>query len=335
MDNIEEQILSYPHLSPERQEAVEAYVEAHPEWAPLLRDVRSFESLLGGLPARTAGPDGDPLLATYVVARHVGLPAPSEALDDAFSRLETALDGDPDLRARADAMRDRLVAAETELDPVAHFESLTSHALTPETAAESAPAAAETASSRRSTPGALAEFVDHLLGLPRAVRGVGAALVLLLGAYLTLFVASTATQSPLTRLARVEVSDQMVESYYSANTRSLAPAADTLTADALYLQSLSTLQHARSSTLGLFPAYDADSLQQAETGLKQVLARTDAGSFLGLEAQFYLGKIHLAQKQVEAARTRFRTVVEQDGRRADEARRLLRELDEATPAGTS
>ena len=87
MNDIEEQILSYPHLSAEEQREVEAYVESNPEWASLLRDVRSIEALSAS--AQTGFPS-DPLLATYVTIRHLH---PEEdvppGLDTAFSKLET------------------------------------------------------------------------------------------------------------------------------------------------------------------------------------------------------------------------------------------------------
>ena len=38
--NVEEQILAYPHLSREKRQEVEAYVEQNPAWAALLKDVR-------------------------------------------------------------------------------------------------------------------------------------------------------------------------------------------------------------------------------------------------------------------------------------------------------
>jgi predicted negative regulator of RcsB-dependent stress response len=172
------------------------------------------------------------------------------------------------------------------------------------------------------------------MALPLAVRGVGAVAVLLLGTYAVLFAASTASQSTLDRLAAVDVSNQMVESYYSTNTRGASPpSADTMRAGTLYLDALATLRDARTSTLGLFPSYDADALDRAEAQLRQVLNRTDQDSFLALEAQFYLGKAYLAQGRVDAARTRFETVVEREGRRAQEARRILDVLREEAPGG--
>jgi hypothetical protein len=176
-------------------------------------------------------------------------------------------------------------------------------------------------------------LVDRVLALPLAVRSAGAALLVLLGTYAALFVASTASQSPLDRLAAVSVSDQMVESYYSTSARGAGTTSDTQRVGDLYLDALSTLRGARTSTLGLFPSYDTTALRRAETRLKHVLDRTESGSFLALETQFYLGKVYLAQGRPDSARPRFETVVEREGRRVQDARRILRTLRTEYPGG--
>lgn len=328
MDNVEEQILSYPHLSVERQREVEVYVEEHPKWAPLLRDVRGLESFVRGGTDEAGETSLDVLLTAYVVVRHVqDRRSVSSALEQLFEALEERLKNEPELRERVDAIRHRLERAEARLDPVAHVEEVTGHSLAPEGEETSTSADARSTdgadASERAPTGSLFDWIGRL---PLAVRGVGAAVVLLLGTYAALFVASEASQSTLSRLAAVDVSTQMVESYYSSNTRSALPSADTLTADGLYLEALSTLRDARTSTLGLFPRYDSTALEEAETKLKRVLDQTESGSFLSLEAQFYLGKVALAQRRVEAARDRFEMVVKREGRLAEDARRILQTL---------
>ena len=332
MQNAEEQILSYPHLSVEKQREVEAYVESHPEWASLLQDVRSLESLVRG-----AGAEGAPdaLVTTYVVAQHLHPEEVSPELQDAFRRLEQKMDDDPELRERAEAARRRLVDAEAAVDPVSHFEELTGHALEPDAAGVASPAESTAATGEpaqgQGEVAPIRAVVDELLRLPLALRGAGAAVALLLGTYVFLFAASEASQSPLTDLARVDVSNQVVGNYTSTATRSATPSADTATADQLYVDALTAVQNARTSTLGLFPSYDTETLDRAERLLTQVLDRTESGSFLALEAQFYLGKVHLAQGDVGAARSRFRTVVEREGRLAAEARDVLDALQDEYP----
>lgn len=337
MHHVEEQILSYPHLSAEKQREIETYVEDHPEWASLLQDVRSMESLAR---REETSSSTDALLETYVVVQRLHPGDVPAGLNDAFRRLEQRMEDEPELQKRAEAARERLAAAEATVDPVAHFEALTGHSLEADAEGASAPAEAtnttpEPASGREKVASPLA-FLDELLRLPLAVRWGGAAIALLLGAYVVLFAASEASQSTLDRLAAVDVSNQVVENYTSTATRSAVPSRDTLTADQLYVDALSAVRDARTSTLGLFPRYNAEKLDRAEQLLTKVLDQTESGSFLALETQFYLGKVHLAKGQVDAARSNFTAVVEQEGRLAAEARSILETLqDEVSERGVA
>ncbi|PSQ86781.1 MAG: hypothetical protein BRD30_09295, partial [Bacteroidetes bacterium QH_2_63_10] len=148
-----------------------------------------------------------------------------------------------------------------------------------------------------------------------------------------LYGVSQATQSTLDRLAAVEVSDQVVENYASAEMRSPMPESDTASVDDQYLEALSALRGARSSTLGLFPRYDTEMLNRAERRLNEVLQQVEPESFLALEAHFYLGKIALAQEEVFAARRHFKAVVKGEGRRAQEAYEILKTLQQEQIAG--
>ncbi len=322
MNDVEEQILSYPHLSEEEQHEVEAYVESNPEWAPLLRDVRSIEHLSANVQADL--PSGA-LLATYVVVQHLHPEEVPPGLQRAFSKLEARIEDDESLQREVEAARRRLKAAESAIDPVSHFEALTAHELETEVVPERTedPEPASTAT-QKTTP----SLLEVILNLPRlARRGMVVALVLV-GAYGALYGVSQATQSTLNRLAAVEISDQVVENYANAEMRSPMPGTDTASVDDRYLDALSALQEARVSTLGLFPRYDSEVLNRADRRLDEVLAQVEPGSFLALEAHFYLGKISLAKEEVDAAQRHFKTVVKNEGRRADEAYQILKTLQQ-------
>lgn len=320
MDNVEEQILSYPHLPVEEKRDIEAYVEANPEWAPLLRDVRSIEHLAERTEADRLS---DALLATYVTVQHLHPEEVPSRLQDAFAELEARIEEDETLRRDLDAARRRMQEAEAAVDPVSHFESLTDHTLDPEPSPEPA-ADPESSEAGEASPSLLEVF----LNVPVLLRRGAVAVVVLVGVYGVLYGASTALQSPLDRLATVEVSSQVVDSYAETTLRSPVPEADTASVDEQYLRALSTLRKARTSTLGLFPRYDQDALAQAEQGLSRVLEQVDAGSFLALEAHFYLGKISLAQEEVVAARRHFKTVVTEEGRQSDKAYDILKALQQ-------
>lgn len=320
MNDVEEQILSYPHLSVERQREIEAYVESNPEWAPLLRDVRSIEHLGGRTQENLPS---DALLATYVTVQHLHPEAVPPRLQDAFSDLEARIEEDEALRRNVDAARRRIQEAEAAVDPVSHFESLTDYTIDPEASPEPVPDP-ESAEAREATP----SLLDVFLNLPVLLRRGAVVAVVLVGLYGGLYGVSRAVQSPLDRLAAVEVSSQVVDNYADTNVRSPVPEADTVTVDEQYLEALSTLREARTSTLGLFPRYDQEALARAEKDLNRVLEGVEPGSFLALEARFYLGKISLAQEEVETARRHFKVVVKGEGRQSEEAYNILKTLQQ-------
>ena len=325
MNDVEEKILSYPHLPVDEKREIEAYVESHPEWAPLLQDVRSIEHLSvnwqSDLPS-------DALLATYVTVRYLhpdGMQDVSPQLQAALSKVDARIESEETLRHEVEVARRRLKEAEATVDPVSQFEALTEHTL------DEVPHpgwAEESNSASSGTQDASPSLWEIFLNLPRLARYGAVAAVLLVVAYGGLYGVSQATQSPLDRLAAVEVSDQVVESYADTNLRSPAPESEASSVDQQYLEGLSVLQRARTSTLGLFPRYDAEALAQAEQRFEQVLEQVEPDSFLALEAHFYLGKISLAQNEVDTARNHFKTVVRQEGRQAREAYDILKTLQQ-------
>lgn len=340
MDNVEEQILSYPHLSADRKRAVEAYVEANPEWASLLQDVRAFEALSAD--ADESLPQS--VLRAYVVVAHVEAPDErSAALDRAIDQIEEQIQADPELQAQVEEIRRRVRAAEDAVDPVAHVEALTGIDVEEDGAptvrdggAEYDPSGAsegdDEGDNATSTVGLA---VRRLNEIPSSARKAGLVLLVLLAGYLTLAAASRLSQTPLDRLSAITVDEQMLDNYRRI-VGSPASTADSLTAGALYMQTLSTLRHARTSTLGLFPYYNPDSLRRGKKGLKQVIRRTERHSFLALEAHFYLGKVHLAERDLDSARSAFSFVVQGEGRRTDDARRILHALEQTrAEAGAS
>lgn len=323
MNDVEDQILAYPNLSVEKQREIEAYVESNPKWAPLLRDVRALEGLPAG--PRSELPS-DPRLATYVTVQHLHPDAVPAGLRGAFSALEDQIERDADLRREVDAARRRMKKAEAAVDPVAHFEALTDHNVEPAPeSASSAGAVEQETETNRSEP-ASPSGIEVFLNLPGFVRAGMVAVVVLMVAYGGLYGVSRATQSPLDRLAAMEVSAQVVNSYTGTNLRSATPSSDTLSVDQQYLDALSSLRTARVSTLGLFPRYDSEKLAGAKQHLTQVLGQVDSSSFLALESHFYLGKIALAQREVPTAQRHLKVVVRKGGRRADEAYDILRAL---------
>lgn len=331
MEEIEQRILEYHQLPPDEREAVEAYVDTHPEWATLLNDVKTLSALAGRARLFESPHSSDDALAHFVVARHVHRGDLSPAMQDVFASLETRLRTDADLKARYDAMRARLQRVAGTMDPVAHFEELTGRSLggsagsEPERVAEGRepkplasdrpPRPSETSLARRIKQGS---------------QWLGLAAVALAALYGTLFLASEWSQGPVEELSLIAMSETELEGY-SIRTRSAPADAEAASTDAIYRRALHRLQEAQTSTLGLFPRFEASGLRSAEGLLQQVVEQEETNSFLQLEAYFFLGKVHLAQGELDAARVDFKRVVAGEGRRAAEASTILTRLQEVAP----
>lgn len=314
MDNIEQNILQFGELSPDEQRAVEAYVDAYPAWQPLLEEVKALEALRRDM--RLLHADDDEALAYYVVARHFGIDV-SAPLQRVFEGIETRLARDAALRERHEALARRLEDIASGLDPVAQFEQLSGFRIPSES--ERGDGAA------RVDRGALRSFRRW-----EVVRWAAAAVLMAVVLYGGLFATSHLVQSDAERLALVNLSEAEIEGYQTVLRGSTEVGSDPST-EALYLEALHTLRGAQITTLGLFPRYDDQKLAQAETLLQQVIEREESHSFLQLEAHFFLGKVHLAQGKIEAARSNFETVAVCEGHRTSEAVEILTELKEKYP----
>ncbi len=335
MKSPQEHILAYPHLSSEDKKEVEVYVDEHPEWKPLLRDVRALESLAHDAQRISALPPGDEVLATYVMAQGLYPGGAPPSMRDAFKRLEARMETDADLRAQYERVRSHLEELDAAFDPPAHFEDLTGHAALRDADAQSAssdPDNAETGASSRAVrepepPSRTTAERVSAWGMSAAGRWTIAAVALLVVVYGALYVGSRLSQDPLDRLASVRVDQDVLDSY-QVRTRSVAPDPGSTSVDQTYLTALRTLDEARQSTLGLFPHYEADKLDRAEELLLTVVEQTDDGSFLQLEALYYLGNVQLARGNVERARRSLKAVAQLEGRRAEEAYAILKELQQ-------
>lgn len=160
----------------------------------------------------------------------------------------------------------------------------------------------------------------------RVVGWAAATAVLGLAAlYGVLYVGSRLAQPETARLAALDADEMDVEGYslQSAGSRAAGGGASP---DALYLRALGHLREAPVSTLGLFPRYDEGELERAATLLARVGREAEPGSFLQLEAAYYLGKARLAQGDRAGATQALKRVIAGEGRQASEAAHLLQEL---------
>lgn len=362
MDFIETRILAYPTLSVAEQREVQGFVDANPEWDPLLQDVKHLRDTVRAAAQAEADPE-DILLAFYVTATHVEPDRTwSPDLQKAFRALETRAASNPRLAGRLQAFRRRILHAESLVDPVQHFESLTSSTTpsafprsmdespTPPASPSDSSHAQEgrTSHGTGDTPGASPDLAGNpgdvdppgeersggVLGWvarwPVALQWTFAAIFFagcLAGALLGI---DRLTRSPLDAFAAVEASETRIEGYRMGASDVVADS-DSASADRLFLQALVKLREARSTTAGLFPRYDADALVEAQTYLQEAIDAAEPGSFVGLEARFFLAKSYLAEENVQDARAQLQILARRDSRRAAESVKLLQDLQRVAP----
>jgi len=131
----------------------------------------------------------------------------------------------------------------------------------------------------------------------------------------------------------VEASETRIEGYRMDAMASVA-GGDSVSADRLFLQALVKLRAARTTTLGLFPRYDDEKLAEVQALLQQAVEAADPGSFVGLEARFFLAKSYLAEERVNEARGELQILARRDSRRAAESVTLLQDLQRVAPIAT-
>ena len=308
MTDFPDRLSEYPSLSPPERDAVDAYVEAHPEWAPALDEARDLAAVLD----RARGGLRPVDVAEAVAGATRGRPLDAE--------VAAALEADAGLRAHAETVRSRIDALDAEReDPVAQFERLTARA---DRAAEPSVDRGARAPSRTTTDRA----PDRAAAPParsralRLVRPLAYAAAVLVAAYGALFLVSTQSVSDRDRLADLS----SLSEYEPLRLR--GGEADDL--DGRLDEVLDGVDDARRSVLGLFPRYDEVELDAVAVALEDVVSAAAAGSAIHEEALFALARVRFFQGRTTAARGALEALVERRGARAAEARRLLDALGE-------
>lgn len=316
MEHLPDMIWRYGDLTADERREVDAFVAAHPEHASFLEEARRLYGLLRG--ARLLDRPGvdDDLLAYYITTSYLSRHPAPVALRPAFERVQARVAQDPHLQARYDALRLRLEAVTAAAaDPFEQFEQLTGHRLErPEAAPPPAP---------RPRPAPRApDRSARIYRLHRPLAWAFAAAVLGVALYGVLLFAGRAALSDTERLGLIDPSTLALDGY---EVRGMSLPA----LDELYLQGLRQLRDAHTTTLGLFPRYDAAQLEAAQAIFQHVLAQTedDPTAFVRLEAAYYLAKTRLYQGDVAEARELLEQVVAQEGLHAEDARQVLAALE--------
>jgi TolA-binding protein len=366
MNTLEHDIFQYPDLSEDEQQSVEERTAGQPEYKALLDEVKRLDAELRCVQVpdvSDADADDIPsaLLALYAldVADPIGT-SHSEALKHLFADLKERLSHDDALRERLEPMIDRARALDTTFDVNRHLQDVTGidldavprhqsdaetrdHAArnpssTPKTSStptNSEPSDASSPPVKPADRGPLRRDSeertsgrDTVARMWKVGRYAAAVVAAVLIAYGGLLAVSMATQSPAERLAVLNPDEMRIEGY---QVRTRSAVAEPAGNDERFLRALRQLSDAYRAPLGLFPRFDANRVQEAQDALEHVVENEDAGSFLQLEASFFLAKTYLAQSDIESARRELKRVVMGEGRRIDEATRMLRSLQRHYP----
>jgi hypothetical protein len=364
MNTLEHDIFRYVDLSDAEQRAVEKRVAERPEYEALLAEVKQLETELRRVRLPNVSDTDEtmpaPLLALYAIDRARSAQASDrEALQPFFEDVEARLAHDTDLQRRVEPMIDRAKELDDAFDVTGHLQAVTGIDLetvpvrdntelgnengTLSSAGvpiENGPEenrrknATTTSSSSHADRGAASRSahtesprrVSEQVWLGMRYAAMTAALLLVV--YGGLLGISIATQAPAERMAVLDPDEMEVEGY-QVRTRGVTAAPRSN--DERFLQALEVLQAAHSAPLGLFPRFNDAEVQEAQDLLTEVVDNEEAGSFLQLEASFFLAKTHLAQSEIEPARQALKRVVMGEGRRINEATRMLESLQRHYP----
>lgn len=360
MNTLEEEIFRYTELSDAEQRAVEERVSGRSKYRALLDEVKRLEAELRRvqLPDVTDSESDLPDAVLALYALHTvsdTRSSHSERLQQLFADIEARLEDDPVLRERVEPMIDRAHTLDDTFDLAKHMQSVTGvdmESLPPREASADAIAQNDVAQASEPSHASGSSLYGSAPSTPRddrspaepgdgdkqhriseqvwhAVQYAAMAVVALLLVYGGLLGVSLATQSSAEQLAVLDPDETEIEGY-QVRTRS-AVRNELSGNDERFLHALQLLQDAYSAPLGLFPQFDQDYVEEAQDLLEQVVENEDSGSFLQLEASFFLAKTHLAQHDIEPARRSLKRVVMGEGRRINEAAQMLKTLQEEYP----
>ena len=309
MTDINDRLTDYPALSLDERADVDAFVDAHPEWADAHEEARQLAGLLDRVRAGVGPMD----VAEAVAGEALGQTVRPD--------VEQAIASDPDLRARADATRARIDELAADLDnPLAQFERLTGRTAAPLSLLDSpsVPRPKE-ASGRRADDRAPASAVRTSRPRRAWLRPLAYAAAVCLVAYAGLFVYSAQSLSDRDRLANLDgLSDYEPIRLRGGEADDLDVRLDAV---------LDGVDDARRSTLGLFPRYDDAALNDVAQSLQDIVSAAAPGSSVHEEALFGLARVRFAQDRAAPARAALDALIEGGGVRAPEARRLLDALE--------
>jgi hypothetical protein len=305
MPPIDQLLLIYDDLPPAERSEADAYLIDHPDARKTVEEGRRLRALARRPRSGEPGVTDAELL--YLLSAPPGRPLPP-LLAAVADRVEAARAASPEVAARHEELAHQIQEFEASIPSArAQFEALTGRSLRQRDGVRQDRPAVAPARHRWRQP---APWSPAKLAI--------AATILLAVAYGVLFMVSEASLSETERLAAL---GGVPSDYAVVQLRGEASQADRVTGN--YVAALEELRQARSTTLGLFPRYDADGLDRALERFGAVVEADVPDGAFGLEARFLRARILLYRGEVAAAREELRLVIDRQGPSAPDAARLL------------
>jgi len=295
--SVEELVYTLPDLPPGERKRIREQVEReHPELLPLLDDMERLAHVLDS--ARSSKrPVSDNFVAGLLLDKSLGTLTPTR--ERLWESLNAHLELYPELRERVETMNKRLeqLADSTEFvfDPNLDIRP----------AAPPRPA----------------------VRLRRAVvrfSFIAASVALFLwGVSLS---SNRARTDDLGKIAMISAGEADGREFLST-VRSAENAVSSLSDnERLFLEGLAQLNAARTTTFGLFPTYNLETLRSAEQHFQRVVDLATPGSYLSYEAAFWLGRTRAGRGDLNGAIRMFEYVAEGGGARTPQSTEFLDRL---------
>ena len=296
---LEDRLRTYSSLSAEERRALAAEIAGRPDLAASLAEAQALADVADAA-------SGDPSVAERVVEARLG--------------HSTEADFAPEEETHASNVREALDRQAREGEaPLAQFERLSGHVLEPDADAGMRPFRGRIAGGDgHPTDSRAARLaVDRVPARPvrkSPLRWAAAAGLVLAMVYGGLFAGSSWMLPEDAQVADVE--------NISATFRPVrgADRSDD------YDRAVRLVNDARVSTLGLFPRYENEGLEEA-ADLFAEIASDSPTDLYGQEAALAIGRIRLYQGQTDKARIALESAVARGSYRAPEAVRLLNYID--------
>lgn len=332
--NIDWYLDAYPGLDPDEQQAVEEFIELHPEhpkhsvYQTRMLEARMMSELLYDAGALADAGRDEETLPYALVAEYVpGFRMP-ECLSTALSRLTRRRQGEAGLSSAYLGYRSRMSDQPLHRTALEHFEYVTGHVV-----AESVQEPSLDSGSRRHpgprfqragtapTPTDRPPAAGRVRKVMPSAKAMAGPLALVASVIIVLYGANYLNESPTERMAHIRTTD-LNWAYVGKTNRGFLTSWEK-EAFRGYSRAIDLVAESRKSIFGLFPTYRSYYLYRARRILKVAMDEHRKSQTPSPEAFLLLGKLNFLLGDMDKAIPALRDASFQDGRAAAEAHTFL------------